>query len=166
VQNELNNRVFLLLGTNVGDRFRNLLVAKDLLEITAGKIINASSIYETAAWGKTDQSSFLNEVIEVSTVQSPFELLSTILEIEQKMGRLREMKWGPRIIDVDLLLYEEVIIKSENLIVPHPELHKRRFTLVPLAEIAPDLIHPVLQKKFSELLSQCEDKLPVKKVSL
>jgi 2-amino-4-hydroxy-6-hydroxymethyldihydropteridine diphosphokinase len=166
VQNEQNNRVFLLLGTNEGDRNRNLLVAKELLEITAGKIIKRSSTYETAAWGKTDQGSFLNEVVEISTLQSPHELLSSILSIEEQMGRLRDIKWGPRIIDIDLLFYSDIIIESENLNVPHPALHKRRFTLLPLAEIAGDFIHPSFQKKISELLLQCEDQLPVVKVNL
>ena len=166
MQNVLTTRVFLLLGTNLGDRARNLLVARELLEITVGKIIQRSSTYETAAWGKTDQSDFLNEVIEAATIKTPHELLSTIHEVESQMGRLREEKWGPRIIDIDLLLYSDCIIESENLTVPHPALHLRRFTLTPLAEIARDFVHPIFQKTIGELLSQCDDQLPVTKVLL
>ena len=166
MQNELTNRVFLLLGTNLGDRPRNLLVAKDLLEITAGKIIHRSSIYETAAWGKTDQAGFLNEVIELTTLLTPQALLSTIHEIEGQMGRVREVKWGPRLIDIDILFYSDCIVTSENLVIPNPALHTRRFTLTPLAEIAGDLVHPVFQKTIDELLSHCEDQLAVSKVNL
>lgn len=166
MQNELNNQVFLLLGTNIGDRNRNLLVAKELLEITVGKILKRSSTYETAAWGQPDQTSFLNEVVEIATRQNPNDLLTALLSIEEQMGRVRKEKWGPRLIDIDLLFYGDIVIESESLRVPHPQLHKRRFTLVPLAEIAADLIHPVSHKSIRRLLDECQDQLPVHKVIL
>lgn len=166
MQNPLTNRVFLLLGTNLGNRSDNLLVAIEQVQITAGKIIQASSIYETAAWGKTDQANFLNQVIEIETALAPIDLLNALLSIEEQMGRSREIKWGPRIIDIDILLYDEIVVTSDTLTVPHPALHERKFTLVPLAEIAGDQVHPIFQKKISELLAICSDPLPVTKIAL
>jgi 2-amino-4-hydroxy-6-hydroxymethyldihydropteridine diphosphokinase len=166
VQNELTNKVYLLLGTNLGDRSNNLLVARDRLQITLGKIVQRSFTYETAAWGNTDQPNFLNEVIELWTLLSPQELLSGIHAIEEQMGRYREVKWGPRVIDIDILFFSDCIIETENLIVPHPALHLRRFTLAPLADVARDVVHPIFQKTVAELLSECEDPLPVAKIQL
>ncbi len=166
MQQPLNKRVFLLLGTNLGDRHTNLLVAKQQLEITAGKIICESGIYQTAAWGKTDQPEFFNQVTEVLTERTPHELLEAVLTIEKQMGRQREIKWGPRLIDIDILFYDDIVIKTEKLEVPHPALHKRRFTLAPMAEIAPDFVHPILRKPISVLLSECEDPLSVERLQL
>ena len=166
MQNGLNNRVFLLLGTNLGNRSENLLVARQHLQITVGRIIEASSIYETAAWGNTAQQSFLNQVVSIETMLTPAEVLSEVLSIEAQMGRVREIKWGPRIIDIDILFFEDIIISSETLTIPHPALHERRFTLVPMAEIAGEFIHPVLQKNILDLLRVCRDQLPVTKVNL
>ena len=164
MQNELTNKVYLLLGTNLGDRSKNLLVARDLLQITVGKIVQRSFTYETAAWGKTDQPNFLNEVVELSTLLTPQELLSGIHAIEEGMGRHREVKWGPRVIDIDVLFYSDCIIETETLVVPHPALHLRRFTLAPLADVAHDFIHPVFQKTVAQLFSQCDDPLPVTRI--
>jgi 2-amino-4-hydroxy-6-hydroxymethyldihydropteridine diphosphokinase len=166
VQNESTNHVFLLLGTNLGDRFENLLVARNHVAITTGKIITESSIYETAAWGKTDQGPFLNQVIEIETDSTPTALLAQLLSIESIMGRVREEKWGPRLIDLDILLYDEIIVQSESLTIPHPALHRRRFTLIPLAEIAANIVHPVLQKSIATLLKECSDDSAVHRLPL
>jgi 2-amino-4-hydroxy-6-hydroxymethyldihydropteridine diphosphokinase len=160
------NGVFLLLGTNIGDRLSNLQKATQLIDRKQSKVLKKSSIYKTAAWGKEDQPDFLNQVLEIETGYTPHQLLHEILGIETAMGRIRIDKWAERIIDIDILLFNNEVIHSPVLIVPHPQLPFRRFTLMPLAEIAPSLIHPVEQKKISELLADCEDPLAVEKLVL
>jgi 2-amino-4-hydroxy-6-hydroxymethyldihydropteridine diphosphokinase len=160
----MNATVFLLLGTNMGDRNKNLAETLTAIAKGIGKIRKKSSVYETAAWGKTDQEPFYNQVIELETLLNPQQVLGELLAIEQKMGRKRMDPWGERIIDADILFYGDEIIKTNDLIVPHPQLTYRRFTLVPLNEIAPDLVHPIFQKKISELLNECPDKLSVEKI--
>ncbi|AFM05661.1 2-amino-4-hydroxy-6-hydroxymethyldihydropteridine pyrophosphokinase [Bernardetia litoralis DSM 6794] len=162
--------VFLLLGGNLGDRENNILEAKKYISLQIGHLEKESSLYQTAAWGVENQPSFLNQVIKISSLLSPQEILLQIEDIEKKLGRKRYQKWYARTIDVDILYYESDILEDEenengqkNLKVPHPFLQERRFTLVPLVEIAPDFIHPTLQKTNTELLEKCLDKLPVKK---
>ena len=157
------NKVFLLTGGNLEDRMQNLQKAESLLEECVGQILKKSSVYETAAWGNTAQPSFLNQVIEISTLLPAEKVLSTILEIEQKLGRIRLEKMGPRMIDIDILYFNHSIFFSTNLIIPHPQLHNRQFVLVPLAEIAPEFVHPILQKNSQQLLQACDDLLEVKK---
>ena len=160
----MNNRIFLLLGTNLGDRKMNLELAIVEIKKTVGAIKVASSVYQTAAWGKLDQPEFYNQVIEAETNLNAIELLETILDIEVKLGRQRKEKWGARLIDIDILLIGNEIIQTERLIVPHPQLANRKFTLIPLAEVASEVVHPVLQKNISELLAVCEDSLTVQKM--
>jgi 2-amino-4-hydroxy-6-hydroxymethyldihydropteridine diphosphokinase len=157
----MNNGIFLLLGTNLGDRSQHLATARALIEARAGKIIKTSAIYQTAAWGKTDQPDFYNQVIEIESILSPDELLKTTLGIEEEMGRVRTEVWGARTIDIDILLYSDIMVEREHLIIPHPRMNNRKFTLIPLAEIAPEVIHPVTQKTIRELLAICTDKLNV-----
>jgi len=157
------NTVYLSLGSNEGDRLRWLDRAIHMLGEKVGIIFKQSSIYQTAAWGITDQPDFLNMAIEVRTDLSAEKVLDLILEIETSLGRHREMKWGPRTLDIDILLYNEAIIATENLVVPHPYLQDRLFTLKPLAEIAGDHIHPKFHKNISQLLGECPDTLPVTK---
>lgn len=152
---------YLLIGTNMGQRDANLQLATELLEKQVGKLTKSSSIYETAAWGKENQPGFLNQVLAFETNLKPAELLEKILQIEQQMGRQRLEKWGSRIIDIDILYFNEKIINQKNLQIPHPYLQDRRFTMVPLAEIAPDFTHPVLKKNNKQLLEICEDRLEV-----
>lgn len=153
----MENQLFILLGTNLGDRFQNLETARNEIEKNAGKITKFSGIYETAAWGITDQPSFLNQVLQISTDLKPNKILQIILKMEEKMGRIREQKWGARLIDIDILYFGDLKLIGKNLVIPHLFLHERRFTLAPLAEIAPDFVHPILQKTNLELLENCGD---------
>jgi len=158
------NNAYLLIGGNEGDRSQYLQQACDHISNHLGEIIEQSSIYETAAWGKTDQPNFLNQVLFVHTMLGAPSLMQNILYLEKKMGRLRNEKYSPRIIDIDILFYNEEIINQPELVTPHPEIQNRRFALVPMVEIAPQFIHPVLHKSISVLLQECTDKLDVKKL--
>ncbi len=158
-------QAFLLLGTNLGDRNKNLLSAMQYIAGDEIEVEQTSSIYETAAWGKTDQQNFLNKVIEISTNLSSTALLEKILAIEKQIGRIRKEMWGERIIDIDILYYANEVIKSQRLVIPHTYLHERRFTLEPLHEIAPNFVHPVFNKTTSSLLNECKDLLEVKKIT-
>ena len=153
--------IYLLLGTNLGDKFLNLQRSKTGVEELMGPIIKQSSIYKTAAWGIENQDPFLNQVIKIQSKLSPEQILDKIIIVERSMGRVREGKWKERIIDVDLLYYYDQIIQTQQLQVPHRELQNRKFTLAPLVEIAASEIHPVFQKTQKELYELCEDKLEV-----
>jgi len=159
------NTAYLLTGGNLGERVHNLAMARELVEAQTGNIIAASSLYETAAWGNTDQPAFLNQAIMIETPLNARQLIRRILKIEKKMGRVREEKYGPRLIDIDILLFNNEKHNSQFLKLPHPEMQHRRFALLPLAEIAPEIIHPVLKKTITELLQECKDELEVKKYS-
>ncbi len=158
------NKVFLLIGGNMGNRLQNLHQAVSLLSAACGPVIQQSAVYETAAWGKTDQAAFMNQALLLTTSLSARELITTILSVEEKMGRRRLERFGPRLIDIDIIFYNDDIIDEPNLTVPHPELQNRRFVLEPLNEIAPSFVHPVLHKTVAELLLECKDELEVKKV--
>lgn len=158
----MTNGIYLLLGSNLGDKKVNLDRAQELINDQVGNIIGASATYETAAWGKTDQPSFYNRVIEISSGLSPINMLRAINLIEHDMGRIRIEKWRERTIDIDILYYESKVLDTPNLKIPHPGIAYRRFTLVPLVELAPDLVHPILNKTNDELLDDCKDMLEVK----
>ncbi len=155
------NIAYLLLGTNEGNRMDWLQFGLQQIEQDCGKAVKLSSIYETAAWGKEDQPDFLNMVVCIHTVLSPHELLHKIQDIELKSGRQRVEKWGQRTLDVDILFFNDDVIEDRELSIPHPHLHERRFTLMPLQEIAPGYIHPGTGKSVSTLLEECVDNLPV-----
>jgi len=157
-------KVFLLLGGNIGDRLAYLQTAVDQLAQKVGKLIQKSSIYETQAWGKTTEPDYLNQVLLLETNLAPQDILNEILKIELELGRKREEKWGSRTMDIDILFFDNEIINEAALIIPHPELHKRRFTLEPLSEIAPELVHPLLNKSILQLKNNLEDCLVVKKL--
>lgn len=158
------SKAYLILGGNMGDMFINLSNARQFIEEKAGTVVQCSSIYKTAAWGKTDEPAFLNQVLLIETALPASSLIKIILDIELKMGRQRTIKNASRIIDIDILFYNLDIIHTHNLVVPHPEIPNRRFVLTPLNEIAPNLIHPQLNLSVSELLKQCTDHLTVDKL--
>lgn len=160
------NDAYLLIGGNLGDRLTFLRQAFKLIEQSAGRIVAQSSIYETAAWGMENQPAFLNQVVLLNTDHQPKALLNDLLAIEEKLGRQRAKKYGPREIDIDILLFKDEIIDEPQLKIPHPFLPTRRFALIPLAELAPALIHPTTKKTIQQLLDSCPDTLPVEKFAL
>jgi 2-amino-4-hydroxy-6-hydroxymethyldihydropteridine diphosphokinase len=153
------NRLFLITGGNIGDRKTNLETAAALIQKQIGKIMRLSAIYETEAWGITNQPAFYNQVLEIETLLSAREVLDLILKIEEQMGRKRSIKNAARNIDIDILFFNNEIINEHNLTIPHPEIINRRFVLLPLLELEPEKIHPVLHKSIQELLSETKDKL-------
>ncbi len=155
------NGIYLLLGSNLGDRLFYLAEALMQLEQKAGTVKAQSALYETAAWGKEAQAPFLNQVVEIETDLDPQGLMEQLLAIEENLGRQRKDQWEPRTIDLDILYYDDVVLTTAALTVPHPRLQLRRFTLVPLCEIAPLFVHPVLQKNNLQLLQECPDQLEV-----
>ncbi len=156
---------YLLLGTNLGDRLGHLIASKEAIEEQVGHIVATSAVYETAAWGVAGQPAYLNQVLQISTQFGPFELLHRTQAIEKKLGRTRVTKWESRIIDIDLLFFDQEVIHSAELDIPHPYLHQRRFTLEPLNEIAGHLVHPVLHKSVNNLLHALTDDLKVAKLT-
>lgn len=153
--------VYLLLGGNQGDRLYLLSKARELIEAKVGVLQQASSIYETAAWGKEDLPSYLNQVLCLRSSLPPLEILNRTQAIEQALGRIRLEKWGARTMDIDFLYLGQKIIRSRRLVIPHPLIQARRFVLKPLVEIAPNFVHPIWLKTNEALLKQCTDTLSV-----
>ncbi len=153
------NHTYLITGGNIGDKKINLKNAAGLIEKKIGHILKSSAIYETAAWGNTDQPSFYNQVHFVETALKPDELMFTILDIEKRMGRVRTTKNAARIIDIDILFFNDEIIETASVLVPHKEIPNRKFVLKPLLELAPDYIHPILKKTITQLEAETTDTL-------
>jgi 2-amino-4-hydroxy-6-hydroxymethyldihydropteridine diphosphokinase len=156
--------IYLLLGSNLGDRYRNLDLARQQISRQIGTLVTQSSVYKTAAWGKTNQPAFYNQVVAVKTVLSPRKALEILQSIEEALGRTRAEKWGPRIMDIDILFWGDQIVNEPNLTIPHPGIPQRRFTLMPLVEIRKDFIHPILRRDMKALLEECTDSLSVEKL--
>jgi len=147
--------IYLALGTNLGDRSANLRSA--MLALAPGVTVLAESpIYETPPWGVTDQPMFLNMVLRGETNLKPGALLKHLKRLETRLGRVAAIRWGPRLIDIDILFYDALVWQARGLTIPHPHLHERAFVLVPLADLAPELVHPVLGKTIRELLAEVD----------
>lgn len=147
----------------MGDREALLRHAAGFIGTNCGTLLRQSAIYETAAWGKEDQPPFLNQVLELDTLMEPADLLQAVLQIEQEMGRQRGEKYGPRLMDIDILLYGDAVVQWPQLTIPHPHMAARRFVLAPLAELVPHLVHPLHLLSIQQLLQQCADPLHVYK---
>ncbi len=145
--------VYIGVGSNLGNRQENCLHAIELLQKKGIIVTKRSSLYETEPWGVKDQPLFLNMALEIETGLNPEELLKILKDIEREVGREESSKWGPRIIDLDILLFDNIILKTDNLEIPHPLMHKRDFVLRPLCEIAPDINHPLLKASIIDLCS-------------
>lgn len=157
-------KVYLLTGSNQGPGIEMLNLAAQHVQVNIGPILKRSSLYKTAPWGNTNQQDFLNQVLVVETALTPLEVLKQVLFIETGMGRVRQFKWAPRTIDIDVLFYDNRVVNEVDLQVPHPLLHQRRFTLIPLVEIDPHFMHPTLQLSMAELLENCKDNGIVEKL--
>jgi 2-amino-4-hydroxy-6-hydroxymethyldihydropteridine diphosphokinase len=151
------NIIFLQLGSNMGEREEYLQNASELLATEIGVIQKESKIYESVPWGVENQSNYLNQVLEIRSELSAEEVLERVLQIEDKIGRIRNEKWGERIIDIDVLLFNDSIVEKDGICIPHIHLHNRKFVLIPLNEVAPSFIHPKYNKTIEELLSECKD---------
>jgi len=155
------HQLVLHTGTNIENRFAHLQKANFNLELIVGKIIKESKIYETAAWGNEDQNDFLNQALLIETPLSARRVMHEILALEYKMGRNRGLKWQPRVIDIDIIFYDNDVIEKKSLTVPHEHMHNRRFVLKPLMDIIPNFIHPNFKKSIADLLQACKDPLAV-----
>jgi 2-amino-4-hydroxy-6-hydroxymethyldihydropteridine diphosphokinase len=158
--------ILIILGSNTGERPAVLQKALELISREAGEVILRSSVYETVPWGFETKDLFLNQVVEIDSELQATELMSCLLKIETSMGRVRNHQgYQSRIIDLDILFYNDLVLSLPDLVLPHPRLHLRRFVLEPLNEIVPGLIHPVFRKSIQQLLNECKDPLAVEKIN-
>jgi|TARA_B100000902_G_scaffold397755_1_gene462470 2-amino-4-hydroxy-6-hydroxymethyldihydropteridine diphosphokinase len=158
---EIEN-IFLGLGSNLGDRKLNLKKSITLLNSRVGRILNKSRIYESEPWGLKEQSHFLNQVIEIESQIEPIDLLNICKNIELDMGRKSEIRWGKRVIDIDILYYKSRVINNKNLVVPHKLMHERNFVMIPLNDLNEYHQHPILKRSNKEILNNCIDSCKVK----
>lgn len=155
---------YLILGSNLGDPLSSLQTALEKIKTEVGEVVRSSSVYVSEPWGIKDQPAFYNQVVEIETEFSAYSTLKKLLAIETSMGRIRGEKWGERIIDIDILYFDDQVINTDNLIIPHPGIPGRRFVLFPLCELIPDQIHPVLNVSNADLLQITSDTLCVQKI--
>ena len=160
------NIVFLQLGSNLGDRELLLKDSITAIENRVGDVVEFSKVYESAPWRVEGQENYLNQILKVRTTLSAEEVLSSVLDIEKQLGRIRLEKWGERLIDIDIIFYNDSIIETPDLCVPHKHLHERMFVLTPLHNIAPEMVHPKYNKTIEELLNMCTDTELVKEYAL
>ncbi len=160
------HNAWLLMGTNLGNRSENLSKATAALRMFLGKINTQSHVYETEPWGRPHQPMLYNQAVHITTPCSALETLHLIKQVEFLLGRDSKDKWAPRILDIDILFFDELVIESPLLTIPHNHIAERKFTLEPLMEIAPDLVHPVLRKTITELYLECADKLQVSELNV
>ncbi|HHD11421.1 MAG TPA: 2-amino-4-hydroxy-6-hydroxymethyldihydropteridine diphosphokinase [Deltaproteobacteria bacterium] len=159
-------RVLISIGSNLTRRIRRCKDAIEKLGEEEGiEVVRCSSFYETSPWGRKGQPDFINAAAQLETELAPFELLGVLKNIEVELGREEGERWGPRVIDLDIILWEDKIIDNRELKIPHPQMHRRKFVLIPLCEIAPEWVHPVMGKTVKELLKECDDTEEVRKVS-
>jgi 2-amino-4-hydroxy-6-hydroxymethyldihydropteridine diphosphokinase len=151
----MKHTVYIALGTNMGDRLDNLQAALRSLP-TAVTVTDESPVYETPPWGYEDQPAFLNMVVKGETSLEPEALLTYLKQLEAKLGRESNFRWGPRLIDLDILFYDDLVLDTPPLVIPHPRLHERAFVLVPLADVAPQFVHPVFQQEVNKFLSEID----------
>jgi len=155
---------YLILGSNIGDPISRIQIALEKINTDIGEVTRTSSIYVTEPWGLKDQPHFYNQVVEVETKIDAFDTLKKVLAIEKSMGRVRKEKWAERIIDIDILYFDDQVINKENLTIPHPGIPDRRFVLIPLCELIPDQIHPALHVSNADLLRTTSDTLEVRRI--
>ena len=155
---------YLILGSNIGDPISRIQIALEKINTDIGEVTRTSSIYVTEPWGIKDQPAFYNQVIEIKTELDAFDTLNKLLAIEKSMGRIRKEKWAERIIDIDILYFDDQVINKENLTIPHPGIPDRRFVLIPLCELIPDQIHPALHVSNADLLRTTSDTLEVRRI--
>lgn len=153
--------IYILLGSNLGDRLQVLYDTQKLIDETTSNVVRASAVYKTEPWGVSDQPAFYNQVLQLETSLDPHALLVSLQNIEKKIGKIKLGKWRERLIDIDILYYDQLVVEDKDLVLPHPEIQNRRFTLVPLCEVSPDFVHPVFQKTQQQLLASCPDQLGV-----
>jgi 2-amino-4-hydroxy-6-hydroxymethyldihydropteridine diphosphokinase len=153
---------YLSLGGNLGNTIEIFQNSREILTKKVGKITQISSLYQTAAWGPIPQNDFINQVIEVETKLSAPELMDILLEIELQQGRVRQERWGPRTLDLDIIFFGEQLISTESLEIPHPRMEDRKFVLIPMVEINPNLIHPISRKSIRQILLECKDECDCK----
>lgn len=153
------HKTILHIGSNIGDLAVNLKEGVMLIEKYIGNIIAESKLYTTQAWGLQDQNDFLNKALIIETELSAHDLLTKCQEIESEIGRVKKVKWGPRIIDIDIIFFDDLILETEDLVIPHPRMHERNFVLFPLAEIIPDWKHPILSSSVEQLKKHSSDTL-------
>jgi 2-amino-4-hydroxy-6-hydroxymethyldihydropteridine diphosphokinase len=157
VKKNYTKNIFLSLGSNLGDKRQHLARATELINYLIGSVEQTSPLYLTEAWGLTSQEDFINQVIKIRSALTPKEILNCIHQIEASMGRVRKEKWEPRIIDIDILYFDDQCINSPELVIPHPLLQERKFVLVPLTDLSPTFVHPLLHQTNEQLLLDCTD---------